>query len=235
MPSPNPPIRVVQCPKCGSPVQGVSAGDIASCSYCGALLLVSVGPSGHPMAQLANIENGTTAYLARTEALRHRRLSTPLLITLGVLLSFSAGLVLLSMAVEDSGDLSSTPPATPTRIVASATPTLTAEEILDLCRHVPYDQLARNTENYVGQIVQYEAKVIQVVEHGGGFYTLLVNVTPGAYGVWQDTMYVNLLGERFLEGDGIFLWGRVKGRKTYTTVLGQQVTVPEIDALMFSY
>ena len=69
MPPSESPIRVVQCPKCGSPVQGVSAGDIASCSYCGATLQVSAGASGHPVAKLANIE-ASTSYLARTEALK---------------------------------------------------------------------------------------------------------------------------------------------------------------------
>jgi chromosome segregation ATPase len=72
MSSSEPPIRVVQCPKCGSPVQGVSAGDIATCNYCGATLQVSAGASGHPVARLANIE-ASTSYLARTEALKRLR------------------------------------------------------------------------------------------------------------------------------------------------------------------
>jgi uncharacterized Zn finger protein (UPF0148 family) len=72
MPSSDPPIRVVQCPKCGSPVQGVSTGDIATCSYCGATLQVSAGASGHPVAKLAAIET-STVYLARTEQLKRVR------------------------------------------------------------------------------------------------------------------------------------------------------------------
>jgi len=72
MPPSTSPIRVVQCPKCGSPVEGVSAGDIASCSYCSATLQVSAGASGHPIAKLANIE-ASTSYLARTEALKRLR------------------------------------------------------------------------------------------------------------------------------------------------------------------
>ncbi len=72
MSSSEPPIRVVQCPKCGSPVPGVSAGAIASCSYCGATLQVSAGASGHPIAKLAAIET-STVYLARTEQLKRVR------------------------------------------------------------------------------------------------------------------------------------------------------------------
>jgi uncharacterized Zn finger protein (UPF0148 family) len=75
MPSPNPPVRVVQCPKCGSPIEGASPGEIVTCSYCGATLEVAAGASGHPIAKLASIET-STVYLARTEALK--RLKTQL-------------------------------------------------------------------------------------------------------------------------------------------------------------
>jgi len=71
MPPSDPPIRVVQCPKCGSPVEGASPGEIV----CGATLQVSAGASGHPIARLATIET-STVYLARTEALK--RLQTQL-------------------------------------------------------------------------------------------------------------------------------------------------------------
>jgi len=69
MPPSDPPIRVVQCPKCGSPIEGASPGEIVTCSYCGATLQVSAGASGHPIARLATIET-STVYLARTEALK---------------------------------------------------------------------------------------------------------------------------------------------------------------------
>jgi hypothetical protein len=68
MPPKSSPIRVVQCPKCGSPVEGVAAGDIASCSYCSATLQVSAGASGHPVARLVNTET-RAAWLGRSETL----------------------------------------------------------------------------------------------------------------------------------------------------------------------
>ena len=67
-----PPVQVVQCPKCGSPVGTGKPGAITSCSYCGSPLQLSVGASGHPIARLANIET-STVYLARTEALKRVR------------------------------------------------------------------------------------------------------------------------------------------------------------------
>ena len=67
-----PSVQVVQCPKCGSPVESGRPGAITSCSYCGSPLQLSVGASGHPIARLANIET-STVYLARTEALKRVR------------------------------------------------------------------------------------------------------------------------------------------------------------------
>ena len=67
-----PPVQVVQCPKCGSPVEAAKPGAITSCSYCGSPLQLSLGASGHPIARLANIE-ASTAYLARAEQVRRLR------------------------------------------------------------------------------------------------------------------------------------------------------------------
>ncbi len=65
-------VRVVQCPKCGSPVYAVRPGEITRCGYCGSTLEMTMGASGYPIAQLANIET-STVYLARSEALRRMR------------------------------------------------------------------------------------------------------------------------------------------------------------------
>jgi len=66
------PIRVVQCPQCGGPVDGVSAGDVASCSYCGAALPVSAGASGHPVTKSAQIRT-SASQLPRLEELERLR------------------------------------------------------------------------------------------------------------------------------------------------------------------
>jgi len=48
---------------------------------------------------------------------------------------------------------------------------------------------------------------------------------------WEDTVWGNYHGKRYLEDDIVNVWGRVKGLRTYTAVLGQEITVPEIDVL----
>jgi uncharacterized membrane protein len=109
------------------------------------------------------------------------------------------------------------------------------EEYKSSAKHIQYIELARNPDNYKTKRVVYTGKVIQTLELGiGNNVVLLVNVTKGEYGLWDDTVYVNYRrsdGEsRILENDIITLWGTVKGLKTYKSVLGAKITIPEIDA-----
>jgi len=97
---------------------------------------------------------------------------------------------------------------------------------------VPYDELFRHNESYIGDVVYFRGKIIQVVEKLFGGYTWRVATKQNEYfGYIDDILWVNYDGPRFLEGDIIDLYGTVKGLKTYTAILGQQVTIPEIDAL----
>ena len=49
---------------------------------------------------------------------------------------------------------------------------------------------------------------------------------------WDDTVWVNYSGSRVLEDDIIQVWGTVDGRRTYETVLGASVTIPELTSLV---
>lgn len=110
------------------------------------------------------------------------------------------------------------------------TPTVSVAAVKKAARTVVYDVLARNTEDYVGAIVHYRGKVAQVQESGARA-VLRVNVTNND-GWWEDTVWVNYSGPRLLEDDVISLWGKVRGRRTYTAVLGNSITIPELDALV---
>jgi hypothetical protein len=71
--SDTPSVQVVQCPKCGSPVDANAAGRVVTCGFCGASLQLTAGISGYPIAALASIDT-STLYLAKTEALKALRL-----------------------------------------------------------------------------------------------------------------------------------------------------------------
>ena len=141
--------------------------------------------------------------------------------------------MLVSNGEEQSARDSAVPPtASLGPIAIPPTPTLTVAEIKEKARSdISYDSLARSTEQYVGHLVQYSGKVIQVIEHSPHSYSLRVDITKGDYDMWDDTVLVRYEGPRLLEDDIVHFWGRVKGRRTYTTVLGAEVTLPEIEAV----
>ncbi|WHT48199.1 hypothetical protein QNH10_19630 [Sporosarcina thermotolerans] len=97
---------------------------------------------------------------------------------------------------------------------------------------IDYIELARDPDSFIGTKVLLHAKVMQNLEDGKKL-TLLLNVTDVGYGIWDDTILVNYTmtekDKRILEDDIIFLWGTVKGLRTYGSILGERITVPEVD------
>lgn len=96
---------------------------------------------------------------------------------------------------------------------------------------VPYDDLFRDNESYIGDIVYYRGEIIQVRESFGSYDWRVATGENQYLGYVGDVIWGNYAGPRYLEGDVIELCGVVKGLKTYTAVLGQQVTVPEVDVV----
>lgn len=113
---------------------------------------------------------------------------------------------------------------------ATPTPTLDVARVVREAKPIAFDDLARNTEEYIGQAIYLEGEIIQVVEHSPTRYDLRVNVTRGEYG-WSDTVYVRWQGKRFLEDDEVWLAGLVLGRHTYRSIFGASITLPEIQAV----
>lgn len=122
------------------------------------------------------------------------------------------------------------PPAT-----LAATADLDAQKAAAIT--IPYDDLFRYNEQHVGKVVRYVGEVIQVQEDvciqcDTPSYTLRIAVTEGSYGLWDDPIWVDYEGtDRFLEDDIVTVWGVVEGLQSYTAVLGNQVTIPQVRAL----
>jgi len=107
-----------------------------------------------------------------------------------------------------------------------------ATQDIYIATEVAYDDLFRNNESYTGDIIYFRGKIIQVQQQLFGGYIWRVATERNEYFDYVgDILWVNYEGHRFLEGDIIDLCGKVKGLKTYSSIFGQQVTVPEIDAL----
>ena len=123
--------------------------------------------------------------------------------------------------------------ASPALPISTPTPVLSGmpfEQVKVMTSQLSYDDLFRNNEQHVGVFVYYQAKVIQVVEAGGGRYQLRANVTRGEY-FWDDTVFLRYAGRRLLEDDIIEFLGEVNGLITYESVLGGQVTIPDISVI----
>ena len=84
----------------------------------------------------------------------------------------------------------------------------------------------------MGKRVYYRGEVVQVIENQGDFQ-LRVNVTPGEYGFWSDTVFLRYADApvRILEDDIIAFVGRMNGTLTYESVMGGDVTIPDISVL----
>ncbi len=154
------------------------------------------------------------------------------LFLLGILLALfliRGAAVVLNSAPTGAG-ARPTPTPGPTRTpTPTPIPTPTFKEWKESAEEIPYRTLFRYAEQNAGKLVHYRGEVIQVLEDDGDFQ-LRVNVTPGDYGFWDDTVFLryNDAPVRILEDDIIAFVGRMNGTVTYETVMGGTVTIPDI-------
>lgn len=122
--------------------------------------------------------------------------------------------------------------------VAPPVPEKTDEEILSefklSCVEIPFKDLARNVDLYKGKPIYLKGEIIEISDTSKNAYAR-INMTKGEYGHYDDTVFVNFkLKENepyYLVDDVVELWGTIEGRLTYTSVLGADVTLPEITAM----
>lgn len=99
------------------------------------------------------------------------------------------------------------------------------------CKAVTYEELARDKEALKGEKVTFTGEVIQVADD-----IYRVNITKTEHG-YSDTIIFeidnNKLTENILEGDIVTVWGESKGFYSYESVLGQEITFPDVRAVYF--
>ncbi len=103
------------------------------------------------------------------------------------------------------------------------------------CSSISYDNLARNPDEYIGELVVFTGEIIQAMDAPSAEYlnTYRINVTKERY-FWTDTLYVSYdasrSSSRLLEDDIVKLYGKFKGLQTYETIFGASVTIPWVEA-----
>ena len=96
---------------------------------------------------------------------------------------------------------------------------------------IPYSQLIKDPESFRGRNVRYYGQIFQIQQSGGAGFMLL-SVTDGGYGFWDDNVWVNYEGNvRGAEKDMITVYGRMTGSESYETQIGGETFVPRMRAL----
>ncbi|QLH11475.1 zinc ribbon domain-containing protein [Nitrosarchaeum sp. AC2] len=201
------------CPKCGNeiPIEG------NFCNKC-----------GFSISDISKNEKNNFNSSDDKPKKKGRSKTKKIGIGLGIVVLVFFGLVILAAIGSDSTDSievkKTNQPLSPTQIKNSA--------ILG----IDYDELLRHNEKYVDKIVYLEGKVVQSQRVYGDNYALLVSITKEDLGFgttfYTDSIWLNYEGPRVLEDDIVGIYGKVTGIKEYTAVLGNIISVPEVNSLL---
>ena len=102
--------------------------------------------------------------------------------------------------------------------------------------HQMYLDLLRRADSFVGKPLSFAGQVIESIQSGQSS-ALRINVTPGKYNSWRDTIYVEYkltaAGQtQIAEGALVSVRGTFTGTKSYQSVIGDTITVPSVVACM---
>lgn len=108
------------------------------------------------------------------------------------------------------------------------------------CKSYTYKEISRSPKNYIGKKAKFEGEVVQVMENKSSV-ALRVNVTKTENSLmesgylYSDTIYVEYTRKsdsesRILDDDIITMYGVLNGTKSYSSILGGEVTIPLFNA-----
>ena len=96
------------------------------------------------------------------------------------------------------------------------------------CIAVDYTSVARNPDDYKGELIKMRGKVIQVSEGLLGSVTMRINEGGAFDKTWYVT-YTHKDGEsRILENDWITCYGECNGVTSYSSIFGAIITIPAL-------
>jgi hypothetical protein len=96
------------------------------------------------------------------------------------------------------------------------------KQIKEQAREFDYDSDFRNIEQRVGDYVYLTGTIRQVVE-GDGYFLFLITL-PDV----DEHIAATWVGDRYLEGDEIKVWGEILGSESYETAYGAANTIPAL-------
>lgn len=159
-----------------------------------------------------------------------------------VLFAFALGAFFASPSDADEVKTTTEKTTSSTKQTTSPTtekPEMSKKEYKNSCEQLNFSKVVRNPDKYKGKLYKFVGEVIQCEETSAflsddKILTLRINVTKDEYGFWNDTVYVTYTlaarKDRILEDDIVTVYGECDGAETYTSVLGNSVTLPAFNA-----
>ena len=111
---------------------------------------------------------------------------------------------------------------------------MSEKEYKTACREIEYKDLMRNADDLVGEKVKLTGEVNQIVyesDSGDTESEYKVAVTKDEFDLYSDDVILYFTrgnSKKIIEDDVITFYGEVSGTESYTSVLGEEITVPVI-------
>ena len=101
---------------------------------------------------------------------------------------------------------------------------------IEQCDTLDYERILRNPDSFKGDKCKVHGTVLQVSEGWFGSVTLRVAQNDDYDRVWYVTYSYNENEDHILEDDWVTVYGECQGTETYTALLGNKITIPEVKA-----
>lgn len=104
---------------------------------------------------------------------------------------------------------------------------LDVQQIINMCKEIPYNELLRNPSSHKGDMVHFSGVISTLMHESENGQEYLVTLNDSS-----DYIYFTFNasdGSRLLEGDEVEIYGEFTGLNTYTTLFVIEETVPSVN------